>query len=617
MRLMIRVPKLSMVALITILSTCASVASAGDTRNRSGEGAGSESAAARVQPLRPHPGGKHYGAARAALTAGDPDKAALEVKLALRDDPNDAAAHFLLGCLLARKGENDQALVAFQRAVAIDPANPEALYNLGTMLLGRGEALAASRTLENAVLVRPDHVPSRNNLAKAYFLAGLPELAVASYEEALRRDPSNELALRNLLLLAEGAGLRDTAAAYRRRLAALGPGTGPQPATAGTEPLVLSPTWPVAGPAVGASPPTQPPVVPVPEQPASPDREAEALRALLADLPHVTVERRAGRLTLTGWTSGAKERELLARILGRSPDSSGRDAPRSGGTPQEVLDLTTEDVGDPQRMIEVDAVLFLVTGLDQTNVGFNFLKAIDLNFRYFASDTSGDGTGFLPGGAVGAVSGLATQGWFFGASADYVVNIANASEERVAVLARPHLTTLSQTPANFLAGGELVYKVSGNISGDIKPYPFGTSLTVTPTLLRTPAGDGTPRVHLRVTAGRTSVLTLLDEEDPDRPTNFTKVTVSGEAVLKVGQTMILSGLAQRESRSGRSGVPFLRDIPILKYLFSTRTTIVADAAVVILLTPRDAAFMDEQNQKALTEFIEVRRAYLRALRGGA
>lgn len=608
------IPTLGAVALFALLWV-------GATSALAGVAAGMAPAAVRVQPSQPHPGGKHYGAARAALSAGDPDKAALEAKLALRDDPNDAAAHFLLGCLLARKGENDQALVAFQRTVAIDPVNPEALYNLGTMLLRRGEVLAASRTLENAVAIRPDHVPSHNNLAKAYFLAGLPELAVASYEESLRRDPSNELALRNLLQLAEGAGLRDTAAAYRRRLTALGSGTGAQPPTAGTEPLVLSPAWPVATRAHGGSSSATPTLPSRADQPrdsqAPPDREVEALRALLVDLPHVTVERRAGRLALTGWTSGSKERELLARILGKPSDPPGREAPGFDGKPSGVLDLTTEDVGDPQRMIEVDAVLFLVTGLDQTNVGFNFLKAIDMNFRYFASDTSGDGTGFLPGGAVGAVSGLATQGWFFGASADYVVNIANASEERVAVLARPHLTTLSQTPANFLAGGELVYKVSGNISGDIKPYPFGTSLTVTPTLLRTPAGDGTPRVHLRVTAGRTSVLTLLDEEDPDRPTNFTKVTVSGEAVLRIGQTMILSGLAQRESRSGRSGVPFLRDIPILKYLFSTRTTIVADAAVVILLTPRDAAFMDERNQKALTEFIEVRRAYLRALRGGA
>jgi tetratricopeptide (TPR) repeat protein len=71
------------------------------------------------------------------------------------------------------------------------------------------EALLASRLLEDAVSIRPGYVPSYNNLAKAYYLTGLPELAIGTYEEALRRDPSNAIALKNLAVLAEGAGLLD------------------------------------------------------------------------------------------------------------------------------------------------------------------------------------------------------------------------------------------------------------------------------------------------------------------------------------------------------------------------------------------------------------------------
>jgi type II secretory pathway component GspD/PulD (secretin) len=208
------------------------------------------------------------------------------------------------------------------------------------------------------------------------------------------------------------------------------------------------------------------------------------------------------------------------------------------------------------------------------------------------------------------------SGWIFGAAADYVVNIANALNEQVAVLARPHLTALSGTSAKFLAGGELIFKVSGLNSGDIKIYPFGTTLTVTPTLLRMPAEGGTPRVHLAVEAGRTSILNILSiAEDPNQPTPFDKVTVASQAVLSVGQTLILSGLSQRESRKGRSGVPILMDIPILKYFFSTETTLQSDSAVIILVTPRDPAFWDERNRQATAEFVEKRRAFLLARQG--
>jgi len=540
--------------------------------------AGLKPAAAQLQPPKPPRPELHYQAARAALRGGNLDKANLEVKLALQDNPLDAESHFLLGCLLERKGEHDQAIVGFQRALALDPADPEALYNLGTMLLGRGEAVPASRLLENAVLIRPDHIPSYNNLAKAYYLAGLSELAVAAYEEALRRDPSNAIARKNHLRVTGDAGIQVPAAA-------------PPPA---------------AAPA---------PVIPAPKPQALLDKEANALRELVRDLPHVMVERRGGRLTLTGWTSGKKERAMLDRILGQPSEVPEKKAPGRDGEPSQILDLTSDDSGDPQRMLEIDAVLFIMRGLDSQHVGFNFLKEISMNFNYFATDHTRDGTGFSAPGTIGEVSALAQQGWMFSAATEYVVNIANASTERVAVLARPHLTALSGTPAKFASGGELVFQVSGLNSGDIKPYPFGTTLTVTPTLLRTPAEDGTPRVHVVVNAGRSSVLSLLDQQAAGEPVSFDKVSVASEAVLRLGQTLILSGLSQRESHFGRSGIPGLMYIPILKYLVSTKSTIVADSAVIILLTPRDPAFWDERNQKATAEFVGKRRAFLRARQG--
>ena len=565
--------------------------------------AGLEPAAAQVQPPTAQPPEKHYQAARAALMGGNMDRANLEVKLALQDNPLDAASHFMLGCLLERKGENDQAIVGFQRALTLDATNPEALYNLGTMLLRRGEAVPASRLLENAVLIRPDHVPSYNNLAKAYFLAGLPELAVAAYEEAVRRDSSNAIALKNLLLLAEAAGLHDAAASYRRRYEAIGSGRAGKPAIVNRgESITVLPTWPLATEAVGQPSLTPSPDIRVLEPQARPDPEADALRELLRDLPHVTVERRGGRLTLVGWTSSPKEKEMLGRILaGRS----------------DVLDLTSDDVGDTQRMIEVDAIIFFLLRLDQTTVGFNFLRMVQTNFTYFASDHARDVTGLAAPGTIGAVISLAQHGWLFVAAVDYNVNIANAASERVAVLARPHLTTLSGTPATFLVGGEIVFKVSGLNSGDIKPYPYGTTLTVTPTLLRTPGEDGSPRVHVAVEAGRTSVLALLgiSTGTQENQVTFDKVNVTSKAVVGLGQTLILSGLSQRESRSGRSGVPGLMYVPILKYLFSTKSTVENDSAVIILLTPRDPAFMDERNRMALEEFVEKRRAFLRAKQG--
>jgi len=263
---------------------------------------------------------EHFQAARVALNRGDTDKAERELKLSLQDNPLDAEAHLLLGSLLGREGDLDQAMVGFQRAMTLEPSSAVARYNLGTALLWRGDPVPAARLLEEAVVIRPDYVPAYNNLGKAYFLAGIPELAVASYQEALRHDPSNAIALQNFALLTDIAGVQ-----------APGPGSS---ADAGEPKKPISATPPVAAQGEETRPSTlaAAPATSDPQPGVEEGADVVALRELVRDLPHVTVERRGGRLTVAGWTSGPNERTLLDRVLAVQSD---------------VLDLTGEDVGDP------------------------------------------------------------------------------------------------------------------------------------------------------------------------------------------------------------------------------------------------------------------------------
>lgn len=487
------------------------------------------------------------------MARGDTEQAKIELRQSLQTNPRHAESHFLLASLLSREGNLDEAMVGFERTMALEPSNAMARYNAGTILLWRGEPVAAARLLEEAVTIAPDHVPSYINLAKAYFLAGLPELAVAGYQEALRLDPDHAVARRNLAMLADAADLN----------------------------LELPPSSP---PASAPTPPATP--EPQPHEPFAPIDHAsiETMRQVLRGLPHVTVEQRGEHIVLDGWTSSPGERALLDRVVAGRPD---------------ILDLTSVDSGDPHRLIEIDAIVFLVIGLDSESAGHNFLRNVNVATGYFAGDPS------------------PALDWFFSASVDYQVNIANAQDERIAFLARPHLTTLSGSPATFIAGGDVVFRVSGTTSGDIKIYPFGTTLEVTPTLLRTVASDGTPLVRLTVKAGRKSILPLESAElqASGDAVAFSNLEVTSEAVLGIGQTLVLSGLSQREASVGSSGVPILKDIPLLKYLFSTETSRQTDSSVVILLTPRDPAYMDAQNRKALGDFIEMRRATVEAING--
>ncbi len=519
------------------------------------------------------------------------DAESQDLKLAIQANPLDGAAHYRLASLLAYQGLDDQAIIGYQRTLTVDPTQTAAYHNMGTLMLKRGDVVPAAELFEAAIINNPDYLPAYNNLGKAYYLTGLPELAAASYEEVLQRDPTNTIARHNRDLIITAAA---PPPAIKRKIYEI-PDDVKVTFEGDEEP----------GPLLQKEMP--PKDKPLPKQGAvanPPTPSAPILAKMLHNLPYITVEDHEGTITLTGWTQDERERKMLDRVLARWP---------------KILDLSGTDSGDPQRMIEVDAVLFVVTGTETQSVGFNFLRLINFSYSVFSTNNSAREIPWkglpIPDSVFQNMYQLPSWGSLLTAAVDYDVNIANAVDDQVAVLARPHLTTLNGTPAYFLAGGEFVFRVSGIESGDIKPYPFGTSLSVTPTLLRTPGKDGAPRIHIKVEAQRTSVLEFLNAITDDDSIVFDKLTVISQAVLDRGQTLILSGLNQRESRNTDSGVPILKKIPLVNLVFSEKNTVDENTAVIILLTPRDPAFNDQRNRKNLAFFVKKRRELVKAQQG--
>jgi len=57
----------------------------------------------------------------------------------------------------------------------------------------------------------------------------------------------------------------------------------------------------------------------------------------------------------------------------------------------------------------------------------------------------------------------------------------------------------------------------------------------------------------------------------------------------MGQTLILSGISEQEVERSSDGVPLLKDIPILQYLFNKTTKQNFTSSVLVLITPRRPA----------------------------
>jgi len=108
---------------------------------------------------------------------------------ALRQNPDNAEAHNVLGALLVEKGFPKDAEREFERAVNVDDDYFPAWYNLGLVRASRGDELGARRAFQETVDLKPGH-------AAALFQLGLVEekrmhkdRAVALYAKAFAINP--------------------------------------------------------------------------------------------------------------------------------------------------------------------------------------------------------------------------------------------------------------------------------------------------------------------------------------------------------------------------------------------------------------------------------------------
>ena len=136
--------------------------------------------------------------------------------------PDDVAARFERGCLLAGTGRVEEAKQEYLALLSHAPGHAGALNNLGALFAAEGHRRAARLTHAEAVKHNPDDPMGRVNLANMLLSLGEGPAARQQYEAALVLDPDQREAHRGLaqLLSAEGdesAAERHRALAFRGR----------------------------------------------------------------------------------------------------------------------------------------------------------------------------------------------------------------------------------------------------------------------------------------------------------------------------------------------------------------------------------------------------------------
>ncbi|MBA4390038.1 MAG: hypothetical protein C0399_03775 [Syntrophus sp. (in: bacteria)] len=206
-------------------------------------------------------------------------------------------------------------------------------------------------------------------------------------------------------------------------------------------------------------------------------------------------------------------------------------------------------------------------------------------------DSTSGAIGFRPGGqivpyavnlpaAVGAGSG-GVLGVFIGSATDSTLLDMQLSaleaEGKGRILSNPKLVTSDNKKAIIQQGKSIPYKTVSNTGTQTQFAEAVLGLEVTPTVTK----DGFIKLEILAKKDQADFI----NQSEGVPT-IDKKQVTTVLYVKDGETAVIGGIYERTENDGESGLPGLRHIPLLGWLFKKSTKLDNKTELLIFITPR-------------------------------
>ncbi|MEG3619831.1 hypothetical protein V5T82_15300 [Magnetovibrio sp. PR-2] len=471
-----------------------------------------------------------------ALDAKELQAASKAFNKALKFEPANPHLHFLNGLtyhLMAAQGDAsqlDMAKVGYDLALRYDPSNFWAAYQQGQISFSEQRYREAQDAFAYALQYDDDNVDILRALATASYYAQDLDTALGAIEQASALRPNDESISYDAALYYAAAGEADKA-----------------------------------------------------------EFQYAAFNAMAGNVNGFRKSHLKNRMN--DWKKFHEENDAILHrvqstsdIFGSSDTSEGikPDSSSSYGSSASSVssDAKAKVKADHKSMALVDVVIIRSEERVATSKGVNLLSGLTstLSGTLFSMNDSRTVNHY------GANSGTTvfTVNPSFSLSASYSLNIFNDNFDKNEVLARPTLVALNNKKSEFFSGAVLHVELTGSSGsqGAVQSVPVGVKLDVTPKFW------GADEVELKVTAARAFIEGRSSNAGFNNFTQTTKNTVTANVTMKFGDTLVLSGLSEKETENLRDGVPLLQDIPVVQYLFSSENTLDYTKSVLILVTPR-------------------------------
>ena len=294
----------------------------------------------------------------------------------------------------------------------------------------------------------------------------------------------------------------------------------------------------------------------------------------------------------------------------------------------EEIESTIKQLDRMPRQVLIEVLVTEITLTDDSRLGVDWalkegsfrLASSNINPGTIASPSRGlpipDLPLLLPAGGLTAFA--------FQSDKFFAMLNALASENRVNVISSPHVLTSENKKAVINVSDSIPIVTSQQV-------PIGGTTTQTATNTTSIVGTQsveyrdagviltvTPRIGERGTVAleiKQEVNDIGAAEPPTGSRRIIKREAETSVVLINNQTLVLGGLIRDRRADDDTGIPFLKNIPVIGYFFSAKTRQITKTELLILITPRvigtalDAARITEEMRRITPDIAEsIRRA---------
>jgi pilus assembly protein CpaC len=295
------------------------------------------------------------------------------------------------------------------------------------------------------------------------------------------------------------------------------------------------------------------------------DSVRREIEQLLEGSSGVHVRRVGRRVFIEGGVASEDEKKRVQQIAGLYPGQA-ESLVVVGASPQD-------------RKIDIRIDFFFV----QYSRSRGYAFGIDWPGRIGTGATAGISYDFLASATKSAQASISSQPL-------PALDIA-AHNGWAKVLKQSTVISSNGTEATFESGGQQNFPVTTGLAASVHSIDFGTNLTVLPRY-----DPKTREMTLKLTANVSDLQASASSTLPSKSTSKLVTNVD----LKLGQSLILSGIRTRSERHGIRGLPLLSEIPIIGVLFGSHANEAEDTDGAIFIIPSVIETVPQASMDVLT-----------------